>query len=435
MNRKTTRTIAKIIAFILISALVISSFTFVLFWASGTDRVYGAEVNSVKDLDRELDFFKDMMVDLRTNFKDELSYEELLNGAYQGVFDSLDDPYSVYYQSDQDRDHFEESVSGEFSGVGISLESYYGQCRVVAPIPGSPAEKVGILSGDIIIKVDGQDIGNMDLDSVVSRIRGKAGTELTLTVERKGTAISFTMVREAIRTVSVNYRLLDKYIGYIQITQFDNDSHLEFKNAKLKLIAQGAKSFIIDVRNNPGGYVSVAANIAGQLMPKGAITHFQQKGIIMETISASGEGDLNLPVVLLVNQGSASASEILAGAWQDSGTAILVGTTTFGKGVAQQIIDLPNGSAAKLSMYYFLTPKHRIIDRVGITPDYLVENYKDKDTVALMEQYKGFAPMSEKVKPKAGSTGLNVYGAQQRLSLLGYDVTVSGIMDEKTVSG
>ncbi|NLY70962.1 MAG: peptidase S41, partial [Clostridiales bacterium] len=143
-------------------------------------------------------------------------------------------------------------------------------------------------------------------------------------------------------------------------------------------------------------------------------------------------GDLGIPVVLLVNKGTASASEILAAALKESGVATLVGTKTFGKGVAQKIVYLNNGSSYKLSMYYFLTPNKNRIDKVGITPDYIVENYKGIDTEALLAQYSTFAKMNEKTKPKLGDVGLNVYGAQQRLSLLGYEVPISGTMDEKT---
>jgi carboxyl-terminal processing protease len=205
----------------------------------------------------------------------------------------------------------------------------------------------------------------------------------------------------------------------------------------LKLLAAGAKSFIVDVRNNPGGYVGGAVDIAEQLMPAGPIVHFQQQGEIVETYSANGTGNLDVPVVLLINEGSASASEILAAAWQDSGTAILVGMQTYGKGVAQQIIDTAGGGKAKLSMYYFLSPNKDAIDRVGVKPDYIVRNYTESDVSAaerLYDEYKGFAPMTEKSKPSLGDTGLNVFGAQQRLSLLGYGLKISGTMDGETAA-
>ena len=434
MSPKWTKAIAKIIAILLVLALVITSFSFMFFLSSDNHVVYGSTTEEALDLDKELDFLSDLMTDIKTNYKDEVTYQQLLDGAYQGVISSLGDPYSVYYPTAEEGDSFVESVSGEFSGVGVSLERINDQCRVVAPIAGTPADRAGILAGDVITKVDGLDVTSLSLDAVISRIKGEAGTKVTLTILRNGTSLSFPLTREVIKTTSVNYRMLEPTIGYIQITQFDNDSNTEFRNAKLKLLAQGAKSLVVDVRNNPGGYTSVAEDIANQLMPKGPITHYQQRGVIVETVNATGEGNLKLPLVLLINQGSASASEILAGAWQDSGAATLVGTTTFGKGVAQQMANLTNGDEMKLSVFYFLTPKKHVIDQVGITPDYLVENVDKEEVAALADTYQSFAPMAEKEKPKAGVTGLNVYGAQQRLSLLGYSVPVSGTMDQKTVT-
>ena len=262
-------------------------------------------------------------------------------------------------------------------------------------------------------------------------MRGEAGTKVTLTVDRTGKTMSFTLTRAKVKNVSVFSKVLDDSTGYIQITSFDNDTNIEFKVALKVLEKQGIKSLIIDERNNPGGLVSTAMDIANQLMPKGPITHFMKQGEIVESYSADGSATFDLPLVLLVNEGSASASEILAGALQDSKTATLVGTTTYGKGVAQQVTDFSDGASMKLSMFYFLTPNKNKIDHIGITPDYTVQNTANANAEQLTEKYAGFAPMSEKVKPKAGSVGLNVYGAQQRLAMIGYIVKVSGTMDDR----
>ena len=180
--------------------------------------------------------------------------------------------------------------------------------------------------------------------------------------------------------------------------------------------------------------MSIPLEIADLLMPEGPITHFEQKGKIVETYHSDGLTCEEMPIVLLVNEGSASASEIIAGALQDSKTATLVGTTTFGKGVIQQVSDMKDGGTIKLSMYYFLTPNKKRIDQIGITPDHVVTNSKNIDVKELEANYANFAPMNEKSKPKLGDAGLNVYGAQQRLSMLGYTVNKSGIMDEATVA-
>ena len=431
-----TRKIAKIVALIVAIAMIVTSFSFVLmlpglFGMEGSV-VYAATED--EDLDLQMANLKQYIQYIQENYKDDVSYNQLVQGAYDGIVKSLGDPYSVYYGASGAGENFVESVTGEYSGVGLSIESYNGQCRVVSPIPGTPAEKSGIVSGDIITKIDGVDISSKMLNEAATMMRGETGTKVTLAIERAGKTMSFTLTRAKIKNVSVFSKVLDDSVGYIQITSFDNDTNIEFKAALKAIEKQGIKSLIIDERNNPGGLVSTAMDIANQLMPKGPITHFMQQGEILESYSADGSSTFDLPLVLLVNEGSASASEILAGALQDSKTATLVGTTTYGKGVAQQVTDFSDGASMKLSMFYFLTPKKNKIDHVGITPDYTVQNTANANAEQLTETYAGFAPMSEKVKPKAGSVGLNVYGAQQRLAMIGYLVKVSGTMDDATVT-
>lgn len=437
MDPYKARKAARIIAIIVAAVMIVSSFSFVmlipgLFGMEGSV-VYAATTDA--GLDREMANLKEYIKYIQKNYKDDISFQQLIDGAYEGVIYSLGDPYSVFYGATGEGENFVESVTGEYYGIGLNVELYDGQCRVIAPLAGTPSENSGIKSGDIIKKIDGIDISNKTLNESVSMMRGsEEGTKVTLTIERNGQTLNFTLTRAKIKNVSVTTKILDNKIGYLQITSFDNDTNEEFAEAVKNLKKQGIKSLIIDERNNPGGLVSTAVDVANQLMPKGPITYFMQKGKTMETYSADGTADFGLPIVLLVNEGSASASEILAGALQDSKTAVLVGTTTYGKGVAQQVIDFMDGSSMKLSMFYFMTPKKNKIDHVGITPDYTVQNSTNIDTDELAEQYVNFAPMSEKVKPKAGSVGLNVYGAQQRLNLMGYQVEVSGTMDDETVT-
>lgn len=455
MSPNTARTVAKIVALILVAALVITSFSFVFFLGTGRGAVYGATATESAELDRQLSELKDLLLDVEENYKDDVEFRTLVEGAFRGVLEALDDPYSVYFPTSAEADQFVESVSGEFSGIGVSVEDFGGVVRIVAPLAGTPAEAAGIKAGDIITRVDGASVAGLSLDQVVLLLKGEAGTKVSVTVERNGTPLTFSLVRAVIRSASVTFELKEAGLGYIRIAQFDKDTHLEFKNAKLQLIAQGARGLVIDVRNNPGGFTSVASDIASQMMPAGPITHFARRGAIVETVTADGQGDLGLPLVLLVNEGTASAAEILAGAWQDSGAAVLVGANTFGKGVAQQVAELPGGGGIKLSTFYFLTPDQRPIDKVGLAPDYTVPagalggvpgtgtdetatgapgtGTDGTATGAWLAAYRSFAPMAEKEKPKAGDTGLNVYGAQQRLGLLGYRVTVTGTMDPSTV--
>ena len=436
MDPYRARKIAKVIALIVAVAMIVTSFSFVMFipglFGMNGSVVYAA--TSETDLNQQMENLKQYMEYIRENYKDDITYDQLINGAFEGVADSLDDPYSVYYGASGEGESFVESVTGEFSGIGVSVENYNGKCRVVAPMAGTPAEKSGIKSGDIIIKIDGVDISSKTVDEAILMMRGETGTKVSLTIDRSGQVLSFTMVREKIKNVSVNYKMLDGKVGYIQLTSFDNDSNVEFDQAKKALVNQGAKAVILDIRNNPGGLVNTAMDIADQLMPKGPIAHFEQKGKIIETYSADGTSKFGLPIVLLVNEGSASASEILAGALQDSKTATLVGTTTYGKGIAQQVIEFTNGASMKLSMFYFLTPNKNKIDHLGITPDYTIQNSVKANAEELAKQYLSFAPMSEKAKPKAGDIGLNVFGAQQRLAMLGYLVEATGTMDVATVT-
>ncbi len=461
MDPIKARKLAKIIALIVAFAMIITSFSFVMFlpglFGANGSVVYGANGPAVYaengpavyaangsaaygaagdvDPDKKLENLRKYIEYIKNNYKDDITYKQLLNGAFEGVANSLDDPYSTYYETSGQADAFVQSVSGEYSGVGVSIENYNGKCRVVAPISGTPAEKSGIKTGDIITKIDGIDISKKTLDEAAEMMRGKAGTKVTLTVSRGGQVLNFPLTREVIKTISVHQKMLDKQIGYIQITGFDSDSHEEFESALSSLQKQGMKSLIIDLRNNPGGLVNVALNIANQLMPEGPLMHYEHKGEIIKTYNADDAAKADFPIVMLVNEGSASSSEILAGALHDSKTAKLVGTRTFGKGVAQQIENFPEGYGLKLSTLYFLTPNKSRIDHAGITPDYTVQNTTDLNVEELAKKYQGFAPMIEKEKPTAGSVGLNVFGAQQRLSMLGYPVQISGTMDDATVAG
>ncbi|MDO4552958.1 MAG: S41 family peptidase [Bacillota bacterium] len=430
MSQKTTKAVARVIAIVLAVALVVSTFAYVF-----AEEAFGAETGNAQEyLQQEFETLQDLILFLKENYKDEIDYETLMDGAFTGVMEALEDPYSVYYVSTAESEAFLESVSGQFEGIGVSLISDEGRCKVVTPLSNTPAEEAGIRSGDVITHVNDQNVESSSVEQISTMLRGPVGSSVKVTVERNGAPLVFTITRAVISTPSVSYEMLEGHIGYIAISEFDEDCHTEFTEAKLRLIADGARSFIVDIRNNPGGYVSGAAEIANQLMPKGDIVHFEQQGAILDSYQSTGLGDLGIPVVLLVNEGSASASEILAGAWQDSGTAVLVGVATYGKGVAQQVMTLDNDSAIKLSVYYFLTPDKHVIDGVGITPDYVVENYSVAEAESLAALYSSFAPMSETTKPASGDTGLNVYGAQQRLDMLGYSVEVSGVMDAATVS-
>ncbi|MDR1573363.1 MAG: S41 family peptidase [Clostridiales Family XIII bacterium] len=433
MNPRTTKRIARIIAIITVAALVVTSATFLgsMYWGAS----YGASPDAADEalLDERIEILKEYIRTVERQYKDDVDYGTLLDGAYAGVVDVLDDPYSEYYFSQDDGETFVTDVLGTFSGVGLSLEEYDGEIRVVAAIPETPAGRAGILTGDVIKSVNGVSTRGQSMSEVILLIRGEEGTRVSVVFDRAGTELSHTFTREMIHMSSVDGKLLDGGIGYIRIMSFDEDSDTEFGKTKADLIAAGATSLILDVRNNPGGLVETAVKVAEQIMPEGPVTYFRHKGSLVSVQRVSGKNYTPLPLVLLINGGSASASEILAGALKDSGVATLVGTDTYGKGVGQTMFNVPSGGVIKLSTFYFETPNKHPVDKVGISPDYYVAMPLPA-TVAegISERYMSFAPMSEEEKSGFGDTGLNVFGAQQRLALLGYAVTATGTMDEAT---
>ena len=431
MNPRTTKRIARIIAILTIAAMVVTSVTFLgsMYWS------YGASTDAADEayLNERLEILKEYIQTVEDQYKDKVDYETLLDGAYSGVIDILDDPYSGYFINRSDGDDFVSDVLGTFSGVGLSLEEYDGVIRVVAAIPETPADRAGIVTGDIVKSVDGVSMRGKPVSEAVLLIRGEAGTRVGIVFERAGREFSHTLVREQIHLASVGGELLDGGIGYIRILSFDDDSDVEFGRIKEELIEAGATSLILDVRNNPGGLVETVVNVAEQLMPEGPVTYFRHKGNLISVQKASGKNYTGIPIVMLINGGSASASEILAGALQDSGTATLVGTNTYGKGVGQTLFSIPDGGSVKLSTFYFETPDKHPVHAVGISPDYYVPMPLPAELSAeVLKQYAFFAPMNEKKKPVLGDTGLNVFGAQQRLALLGYAVTATGTMDAAT---
>ncbi len=435
-KKKAVRALALIIALVMIVTTLMMGLTMI--YGASEIYVYGAseDVTDRESLEKELGHLADVIERIRKIYKDEVSYETLVYGAFEGVFDALEDPYSEYLEAEESTE-FREQSNGEFDGIGITMEDDgYGRCLVVSPVSGSPAEEAGIQSGDIIESVDGKSLAGMTLGEWGDLIRGKAGTEVTLKINRSGVIMEFTVIRAKIKTEAVTWELIGDDIGYIQISQFDSDADKEFLLKRAGAIHAGAKSLIIDVRNNPGGHVDVVCNIANMLIPgeDKVIMEMTRQEEVLGTIETNGGGMDGIPVVLLINEGSASSSEILAGALKDNGAATLVGTTTYGKGIAQSVSELKNGGTMKVSTYYFTTPDGDVINGVGVAPDVYVVNGSGLSEEDAAKEYAKLAPMTEKIKYYKGQTGLNVYAAQQRLNLLGYDLKLTATMDEATVA-
>ncbi|MBN7774114.1 S41 family peptidase [Clostridium aminobutyricum] len=432
MNKKAV----KIIAFIIILTMILTSFSFVLFLPSAfADTKEGRDTNSQEYLEEQLAVLENYLEFIKKYYKDDIDYNMLMDGAFEGATGVLGDPFSVYYSKAEDGESFAEAVTGEFGGIGVGLqESETGQHQITTVYEGSPAEKAGIQIGDIVVKIDSKDVTAMSLNDMVLLMRGEENTKVNVTITRSGAEKTFTITRAIIEAKCVSHKMLENNIGYMKITSFDSNVAEEYAAARAALIKSGAKSLILDLRDNGGGLINGAVAIARDMINTGDITHYERQGKIIGSEKATGTASASMPTVALVNENSASATEILAGALQDNKAAKLVGATTYGKGIAQQFMTLSSGDTAKVSILYFLTPNKKVIDHVGITPDYVVRNGSLGDEKAKAS-YTSFAPMNEQTKPKAGETGLNVYAAQQRLALLGYYTgETTAVMDDATVA-
>lgn len=319
---------------------------------------------------------------IKNNYVDKKTIDEnkLIEGAINGMVDSVGDPYTVYL----DKQQFEDLLTqtrGSYGGVGIVVGEKEGKLTVIAPIEDSPAEKAGIKAGDIILKVDGKEISAKELEKAVSMMRGKEGTKVILTIFREGKGVKdYELTRSIIVLKTVKSQVLKGDIGYIRITSFDENTADEFEKAFEKLQKQNIKGLVLDLRDNPGGLLDTSVAIADMILPQGTIVY---------TIDTNGKKDvwksdpqnINMPLVVLVNEGSASASEILSGAIRDFKAGTLIGTKTFGKGLVQNIIDLKDGTGLKVTIARYYTPSGECIQGKGIMPDIvydLPKELKDK---------------------------------------------------------
>lgn len=304
---------------------------------------------------------------------DESTLEE---GVYKGLLESLDDPYSVYYTHDE-LVQLQQQTEGIYYGIGayISQDNEMGYVRVSKIIKNTPAEASGLQQDDYIYKVDGEDMQGKDSSYVVSKIKGEAGTKVTITVVREGTTdpIDIEVERQKIESPTVEYQMLDNDMAYIQITEFDLVTTEQFEEAYKQAQADGMKGLILDLRSNPGGNLSTVCDIARMILPKGLIVYTEDKYGKREEYTCDGANQIKVPLVVLTNGYSASASEILAGAVKDYGIGTLVGTTTYGKGIVQKVINLSDGSAVKLTVSNYFTPNGNNIHKIGIDPDVEVE--------------------------------------------------------------
>ena len=318
---------------------------------------------------------------------DNISETSLVHGAIRGLVDSLGDPYSVYL-SPEDVQKWEEAISGKYVGIGIEVTIKDGWLTVVTPFPGTPAEKAGIRPGDVILAVDGESTEGWTLEQAAVKIRGPEGTTVLLKVKHKdGTIEDLEIVRRkiAIKSVDVSW-LEEERVIYIKLSSFDLDTPRLFDRALSSVPLESAKGFILDLRNNPGGLLSSAIEIASRFVDAGVLAWVRTTGTRERRYRSRGNNLPNLPLAVLVNEGTASASELVAGAIQDHGVGILIGTPTFGKGVIQEIVmRFPDGGLLKLTTGEYLTPNKRHVHGKGLIPDIMVNN--DKGAKGTVDPY------------------------------------------------
>ncbi len=347
----------------------------------GFDRVF-AQPDTYDDLKT----FAEVLSTVQRNYVEEVKAKDLTYGAIKGMLNTLDShssfmPPEVYKEMQVD-------TKGEFGGLGIQIGMKENRLTVISPIEGTPADLAGVKSGDVILKVDGHSTANMNLQDAVEKMRGPKGSKVILTIGRENIPdpIVFTLVRDIIKIQSVKSKMLEQGIGYIRISQFQEHTARDAERNLKKLKEEKMQSLIIDLRNNPGGLLTSAVEISEQFLEPGKlIVSIKGRDEKKEEYSSNGPaGQSNYPMIILVNEGSASASEIVSGALQDWGRAVVVGTQTFGKGSVQTILPLSDGSGLRLTTAKYYTPKGRSIQNIGIDPDIVVKPPALKDAKGMV---------------------------------------------------
>lgn len=367
--------------------------------------ILGKEQKATED---DINRFTNTIVLIKDFYVQPVGDRNLLDDAIRGMVSGLD-PHSEYLDKDAYKTLLM-TTSGEFGGVGIEVTPEYGILRIVAPMDDTPASKAGIRAGDYIVAIDGKLVSEMTLQDAVDKMRGKAGTPVNLTLLRKGekTPLNFKLNREIIRIVSVKSRMLDNNFGYIRLTQFQEPTAKLMRNAIIDLKTKNKgqlKGIILDLRNNPGGLLETAVQVVDSFLDKKIIKDKYNNVIVYTegrlpeaqySAKANGNDILNgAPIVILINNGSASASEIVAGAMQDYRRALIVGTTSFGKGSVQTVIPLDKTHALKLTTALYHTPSGRVIQNVGIVPDVQIDDLtvnsnKTDEDLAMIEPIKEY---------------------------------------------
>lgn len=416
-----------------------------------------AEVQSKED--KDLEYLRSVMDMIKEKYNGEVTDEQLIEGALKGMFNSMDQ-YTVYYNSEESKQFFDEK-EGNYEGIGVSINKVDDYIMVVKVFNSSPAERAGIVSGDKIVAADGKSLVGVSVDEAVARIKGEAGTEVTLEILREGQneTISVKVERDHIKIIPVTYEISGD-IGYIKLDTFNANADEFMTKALEEMDKKNIKKIILDLRDNPGGDLNQAVAVAKKFVPEGLITKLDFKSEQMEDEEYYSDlKKTKYKLAVLVNGMSASASEVVAGAIQDTKAGVLIGTKTFGKSKVQTMVPILTPEAykkyeeklgvklinaydlmnkhqviakqseiigwTKITIGEYTTPKGRVIDQVGLSPDILIENSHD-DIVNVQK-------LSVNTKPALNSEGIDVYNAEKILKLSGYDVDTPDMkLDKKT---
>lgn len=360
------------IAIAMFITFMITSISLYTYFVKNPITITSSTKKTNNDIASKLEKYRELIDKYYLGEVDEKKLEE---GAIKGYIEGLGDPYTEYISKDEMKDYLDDTM-GNFVGIGIYMikNTQYDRIQVLSTIKGSPAEKIGIQAGDIIISVDGVEYKADDMTTASNNIKGEEGTKVNIELLRGTQNVKYEITREKVKVNQVEGKVLSNNIGYIQFTSFDETTAEDFKAKYQELTKQGIQSLIIDLRNNGGGIVDQALEIADYVTTKDSVLLYEVDKNNKETIRKSKTDPIiNMPIIILTNENTASASEILAGALKDLGKAKTVGTTTYGKGVIQQILRLSDGSGIKITIEEYQTPNKNKINKVGIEPDEKVE--------------------------------------------------------------
>ncbi len=403
---------------------------------SATFNIYASELD-VEKLDSDIDFLKLVIEFVNEYYQYDINQDDIITALYDGFFEILDD-YSIYFTKEEYQE-FATDMSGSFGGIGVQITQDKDKLIVAIPLPGTPALKAGIKTGDEIISVNGQSVVGFTTTQASNLIRGEVGTVVKIGIKRGNTEIFFNIKREVVVVSSVESKILENKIGYLKITEFNENTTEQVEEALTNFDKNKVSKIIVDVRNNPGGSLRTVVDILNFFVPEGPLVYVNSKTQGEEVLKSTLDKQ-KYKVCVLVNENSASASELFAGAIQDRGVGKIIGTTTYGKGVVQSLIPIDllkayfdpnynNGGAVKFTTSEYFTPNKNKVQGVGIKPDIVIENKIGQSKVDLST----YPELKKDRKPTLNTIGLDVLGAEMILQTLGYKVnTPDGILDQVT---